>query len=107
MYALHRCGWTDQLVAPKATWVTSLISLPFELTSQGENPTPRINPLRWQNPQRKREQLGSDLETPLGYTLVGVVLNTSPRLQLPTYSLWGAASDNGFGHTLESPFPLS
>ena len=42
---------------------------------------PRIKPLRWQNPQRKREQLGSDLETQLGYTLVGVVLNKSQRLQ--------------------------
>ena len=81
MYALHRYGLTDQLAAPKETWVTSLISLTFELTSQGENPTPRINPLRWQNPQRKQELLASDLETLLGYTLVGVVLNTSQRLQ--------------------------
>ena len=42
---------------------------------------PRFDPLRWKNPQRKREQLYSDLKTPLGYTLVGVVLNTSQRLQ--------------------------
>ena len=42
---------------------------------------PQFHLLRWKNPQRKRKQLGSDLETPLGYTLVGVVLNTSERLQ--------------------------
>ena len=66
----------------------SLISLTFELTSQGENPTPRFDPLRWQNPQKKREQLGSDLETLLGYTLVGVVLNMSQRLQ-PAHILCG------------------
>ena len=41
----------------------------------------RFDLLQWQNPQRKREQLGSDLETLLGYTLVGVVLNTSQKLQ--------------------------
>ena len=40
---------------------------------------PRVKPLRWQNPQRKRIQLGSDLETPLGYTLVGIVLNKTQK----------------------------
>ena len=46
MYALHRCGLTEQLATSKAMWVTSLISLTFELTSQGENPTPQFYSLR-------------------------------------------------------------
>ena len=46
MYALHRCGSIEQLAASKAMWVTSLISLTFELTSQGENPEPRYD-LLW------------------------------------------------------------
>ena len=51
---------------------------------------PRIKPLRWQNPQRKWEQLGSDFETLLGYTLAGVVLNKSHRLQLAHIFLAGS-----------------
>ena len=31
VYALHRCGSTDQLDASKTTWVTSLISLTFSI----------------------------------------------------------------------------
>ena len=81
MYALHRYGSTDQLAASKATWVTSLISFSSKLNLQGENPTPRFDLLLWKNSQRKREQLGSDLETPSTYTLVGVVLETSKRLR--------------------------
>ena len=81
MYALHCCGSFEQLAALKAMWVTSLISLHISINLLGENATPKFDPLWWKNPQRKLEQLGSDLETPLGYTLVGVVLNTSQRLQ--------------------------
>ena len=51
------------------------VSICTESTSQGENPTPRINPLRGSS-QRKREQLGSELGISSGYTLVGVVLDT-------------------------------
>ena len=79
--AMCRCGSTEEIATSKATWVTSLICFHISINLPSEYPTPRFDPLQWKNPQRKREQLGSDLETLLGYTLVGVVLNTSQGLQ--------------------------
>ena len=81
MYALHRCSLTDQLIASKAMWVTSIISLTFSINLPRRKSNTLFDPLRWTNSQRKREQLCSDLETPSGYTLVGVVLDTSQRLR--------------------------
>ena len=72
---------------------------------------PQIKPLQWQNPQRKREQLGSDLETPLSYTLSVEHVSKTPT---SPHSLWGTASDKVFGHTprtfeyiWSSPSPIS
>ena len=60
--------------APKATRVTSLISLhlPHQPPS-GENPMPRSNRKQWKNTQTKQELLKSDLEVPISVTPLGAL----------------------------------
>ena len=76
---------------------------------------PRFKPLRWQNTQRKQEQLVSDLEAPIRLHPCGVVLNiASETPNQPTYSLRVAILVKGFGHIsnteryiLEIPLPFN